>query len=226
SGTGKNAYVPGYHVAGKTGTSDKLNNKGQYVASFVGFAPADDPKIAVLAVLDEPQGEAHGGGAVAAPVAGEVFEQILPYLGIEPAYTDDELKHLICQTPAVLNKGVQEAKAELMSEGFTVKVVGNGQTVVGQCPEGGSIVPRNGVVALYTEANYTVQNAKMPKLTGLSVTEANRAGLNAALNVKISGSSLSGSGAVAYRQSVNEGDEIPIGTVVTVYFKSNIDVSD
>ena len=92
-GTAKNAYVAGYHIAGKTGTSEKLNVPGENIASFAGFAPANDPKIAILIAVDEPQGLTTGG-AVAAPVAGRIFENVLAYLNIDPQYSDEELAKL------------------------------------------------------------------------------------------------------------------------------------
>ena len=82
-GGAKNAYVAGYRVAGKTGTADKTETKQDVWASFSGFAPADDPKVAILVMLDEPQSTVRFGGTIAAPVVRDIFENILPYLGIE-----------------------------------------------------------------------------------------------------------------------------------------------
>jgi stage V sporulation protein D (sporulation-specific penicillin-binding protein) len=98
TGSAKNAYVPGYRVAGKTGTSEKigLNTPGQkdYISSFCGFAPADDPKIALLVFFDTPRGDFYYGSAVAAPVFAKIMQDVLPYIGIERKYTEEELKKL------------------------------------------------------------------------------------------------------------------------------------
>ena len=225
SGTGKNAYVAGYHVAGKTGTSQKLGKDGAYVASFVGFAPANDPKVAVLVAIDEPVGE-HGGGAVAAPVAGEIFDQVLPYLNIEPQYSDNELALLVSYAPNVVSKSVNEAKNEITRAGFTARVIGSGDTVVAQSPESDRAIPKKGVVVLYTESKNTSQEAVVPDFKGMTVSAANKAAINNGLNVKIAGSSLNSGEVFAYRQSIAPGEKVPLGTVVTVYFKSNVDVSD
>lgn len=225
TGTGKNAYVAGYHVAGKTGTSQKLGKEGAYVASFVGFAPANDPQIAVLIAVDEPVGE-HGGGGVAAPVAGEVFDQVLPYLNIEPSYSDTELSLLVSHAPNVVSKNVNEAKNQVSQAGFTVRVIGSGDTVIAQSPEADRVIPKKGVVVLYTEANNTSQEAVVPDFKGMTVSAANKAAINNGLNVKIAGSSLNSGEVFAYRQSIAAGEKVPLGTVVTVYFKSNVDVAD
>ena len=118
-GTGKNAYIPGYRVAGKTGTSEKLTVDGEYIASFVGCAPADDPKIAVLIIIDEPQGAVHGGGAIAAPVAGAIIEETLKYMNVEPVYTDEELAVLNATAPNVVDLTVSGAVTTLENQGFT-----------------------------------------------------------------------------------------------------------
>ena len=108
-GTGKNAYVAGYHVAGKTGTSEKIGIEGAYIASFAGFAPADNPEISILIAIDEPTGE-HGGGAVAAPIAGMLLEKIMTYLNVEPQYEDDELSNISSVAPSLVGKSVGDAK--------------------------------------------------------------------------------------------------------------------
>lgn len=132
NGTARNAYVAGYRVGGKTGTSDKLNNVGQVVASFVGVAPTNDPRITVLIVVDEPEG-ATGGGAVAAPVAGEVIENTLTYLNVERQYNDSEKALLDVQVPSVTGDSVSEAKSSLEEDKFSVQIVGEGDKVLSLC---------------------------------------------------------------------------------------------
>lgn len=224
-GTGRNAYIPGYHVAGKTGTSEKLTVDGEYIASFVGCAPADDPQIAVLIIIDEPQGEIHGGGAIAAPVAGSVIEQALEYMNVEPVYTDEELSKLNATTPDVSGLTVSSAKASLEKQNFTPRVVGNGEKVISQYPVSGQSIPMNGVVVLYTETDTTETTSTVPNLLGLSISEANQRAVNSGYNIRISGASLD-SQVVSYRQSVEEGTQVALGSTITVYFKTTTGVQD
>ena len=224
-GTGKNAYVPGYHVAGKTGTSEKLTVDGEYIASFVGCAPADDPKIAVLIVIDEPQGYVHGGGAIAAPVAGAVIEQTLKYMNIDPVYSNEELAQLNGITPDVNSMSVEKAKATLKNKGFTARVVGDGDSVISQYPLKGQNIPLDGVVILYTEKGTSNKTATVPDLKGLSISSANQRAVNAGFNLKISGASLD-SEVVSYRQSIESGTQAELGATITVYFKTNQGVED
>ncbi len=224
-GTGRNAYVPGYRVAGKTGTSEKLTVDGEYIASFVGCAPADDPKIAVLIVIDEPQGYVHGGGAIAAPVAGRVIEETLKYMNIDPVYSAKELSQLNGVTPDVNSMNVEKAKATLKNKGFTARVIGNGDSVVSQYPLKGQNIPLDGVVILYTEKEVSNTTATVPDLTGLSISSANERAVNAGFNIKISGASLD-SEVVSYRQSIDAGTQTELGATITVYFKTNKGVED
>ena len=224
-GTGKNAYVPGYRVAGKTGTSEKLTVDGEYIASFVGCAPADDPKIAVLIVIDEPQGYVHGGGAIAAPVAGRVIEETLKYMNIDPVYSAKELSQLNGVTPDVNSMSVEKAKATLKNKGFTARIIGNGDSVVSQYPLKGQNIPLDGVVILYTEKEISNTTATVPDLKGLSISSANERAVNAGFNIKISGASLD-SEVVSYRQSIDAGTQTELGATITVYFKTNKGVED
>ncbi len=226
SGTGKNAYVAGYRVAGKTGTSEKLNEEDEvYIASFCGFAPADDPEIAVIIIVDEPKGE-HGGGAVAAPLAGDVFEQVLTYLGVERSYTDEEMALLVETAPLLIGKSVTDAKSEVAGSSLTVKVIGDGDTVVAQYPDYGREIPSDGIIVVYTEEENTSSTVTVPDFTGCTVSQANRLAINSGLNIKISGSSLSSDTVYAYKQSIDSGTEVSMGEIITVSFKTNVDVSD
>ncbi|MBO5432788.1 MAG: PASTA domain-containing protein [Clostridia bacterium] len=224
-GTGKNAYIPGYRVAGKTGTSEKLTVDGEYIASFVGCAPADDPQIAVLIVIDEPQVANHGGGAIAAPVAGSVIEQTLKYMNVEPVYTDEELAKLNASAPDVSGMTVSAAKTTLTNQNFNARVVGDGDRVISQYPVKGSSIPLGGVVILYTSAENTDTVSTVPDLTGLSISEANQRAVNSGYNIKISGATLD-SEVVSYRQSVEVGTKAELGTTITVYFKTTSGVTD
>ena len=224
-GTGKNAYIPGYRVAGKTGTSEKLTVDGEYIASFVGCAPADDPRIAVLIIIDEPQGDVHGGGAIAAPVAGDIIEQTLKYMNVEPIYTDEELAKLNAYAPNVVNMTVAGAKSSLESQGFVARVVGNGDTVVSQYPAANQNIPLNGVVIIYTEAGVVNTTAEVPDLSGLTISEVNEKAVNSGFNIKISGTTVGGE-VVSYKQSIDPGASAELGSTITVYFKTTSGVYD
>lgn len=225
SGTGRNARVDGYRVAGKTGTSEKLTVDGEYIASFVGCAPADDPEIAVLIVIDEPQVYNHGGGAIAAPVAGAVIEQTLRYMNVEPVYTAEQLAKLDQTTPEVKGLSVSEARKALENKDFTARVVGEGDNVISQFPAQGQSIPAEGVVILYTDKDGKSTTAAVPELTGLSVSEANKRAINSGFNIRITGPSEY-DGVVSYSQSVAKGTKAELGTTITVNFKTNTGVQD
>lgn len=225
NGTARNAYVAGYRVGGKTGTSDKLNNVGQVVASFVGVAPTNDPRITVLIVVDEPEG-ATGGGAVAAPVAGEVIENTLTYLNVERQYNDSEKALLDVQVPSVTGDSVSKAKSSLEEDKFSVQIVGEGDKVLSQMPASGQYIPQGGVIVLYTEKQKKKLKTVVPDFTGMTITEANYAAVNAGINIKVSGNSLSEESMTAYRQSSLKGSEVESGSTVTVYFRTTSGVSD
>ncbi len=222
-GTGANAYVAGYHVAGKTGTSEKTGVKDTkaYIASFAGFAPAYDPEITVVIVIDNPKGAVYSGGDIAAPVAGEVFSRILPTMGIEPTYSDSELAKLSEATPNMVGKSISSAKAELAGTEHVVRVIGEGDTVVSQSPEAGRTTPANGVIVLYTEDNIEKETAIVPNFNGLTVSQANQMAVNRGFNIRISGSSFSTDSVVAYKQEYAEGTELELGSVITVYFRTS-----
>ena len=217
-GGAKNAYVAGYRVAGKTGTADKTETKQDVWASFSGFAPADDPKVAILVMLDEPQSTVRFGGTIAAPVAQKVLNDTLPYLGIEPKYTEEEIANMSRTTPKVEGDSLGTAQNKLANLGLEYKIVGSGETVLKQVPESGKSIPKGGTVVLYTEEDTTQKTAKVPDFKGMSVSRANAAAVNAGLNIQLSGLGLSSGEAKASGQSLAAGTEVPIGTVVTVEF--------
>lgn len=226
NGTAKNAYVAGYRVGGKTGTSDKLRDHiGEVVASFAGVAPTDDPEITVLIVVDEPEG-ATGGGAVAAPVAGEVIEKTLAYLNVERRYNDSEKALLDVQVPGVTGKTIGDAQSLLENDKYSVSVVGDGDKVLSQMPAAGQYIPQGGVVVLYTDDQKKKLKVIVPDFSGMTISEANYAAINSGINIKVSGNSLSEESMTAYRQSSPKGTEIESGSTVTVYFKTNSGISD
>ena len=228
AGTAKNSYVAGYRVAGKTGTSDVLGATGatgQYIASFAGCAPANDPEISIIIVVNEPQGQT-GGGAVAAPVAAEVIEKTLTYLNVERQYTDSEKSKLDEQVPNLAGKSVSEARAVLSELGLKIKVVGAGDSVISQMPAYSQYIPQGGVVVVYTDEQEAKTKVVVPDFTGMTVSQVNYEAVRLGINVKISGNSLSASGLTAYRQSIQPEKEIECGSTVTVYFRTTSGVSD
>lgn len=236
-GGAKNAYVAGYRVAGKTGTSEKTdqktvsaNGRKGVVASFCGFAPADDPKIAVIVLIDEPQTAIRYGGTLAAPVAQQIFVDALPYLGVEPHYKEEELKALSRTVPDVVGKVTSSAAAALKSDGLTYRLVGDGTTVLSQSPAPGSPIAAGGTVVLYTDGT-AAETAVMPTVTGLTLTAANRALTDAGLNVLLVGwsdrdaDSIAVQQAVIGAQSVAAGEAVAKGTVVelTIRYQDTIE---
>lgn len=224
-GTAKNAYVAGYHVAGKTGTSEKIgaNAADQTVASFVGFAPANNPEIAVFIALDEPQYYATGGSG-AAPVAGRIFENILAYLNVDPEYSDEEISKMTVSAPNLIGESTENVKSK--ASDFTVKVIGEGTSVVSQTPAPGQTLPKGGVIVVYTDETTEKQKAIVPELTGLTLTEANRVAANAGFNIKIAGTTQGSGQILSYKQSVAKDTTAETGTTITVYFRSSEIISD
>lgn len=225
-GTGKNAYIPGYNMAGKTGTSQKLGNLGTYVASFAGFAPADNPRLAILITIDEPGGTSTGGGAIAAPVAARVMEDALIYLNVEPKYTQEELDELSRQTPSLTGRSVEQAKNTLSNASLHPRVVGDGETVISQVPAQGQSISKGGVVILYTEENLSAQIVTVPDFSGYTISQANSLAVARGLNLRISGNALRSGELISYKQSIEADTQVEMGSSVTVYFKSDVDISD
>lgn len=229
NGTGKNGYVAGYSVGGKTGTSTKLgeskNGEGdKYIVSFGAIAPSDDPEIAMLIIVDEPNQDL-GGGALCAPIAAQVTQEAMNVLGIEPKYNDSEMKDLSKQTPNVVGKSLDEAKKTLEENNLNFVVVGDDSTVTRQCPSGADTIPNGGTVYLYTDDSEK-QTVNVPNFNGLTVNEAKDLASSSNLNIQIAGNSMSSGTVVAYRQSEEAQAKVEKGTVVTVTFKNTQSVLD
>lgn len=229
NGTGKNGYVAGYSVGGKTGTSTKLgeskNGEGdKYIVSFGAIAPSDDPEIAMLIIVDEPNQDL-GGGALCAPIAAQVTQEAMNVLGIEPKYNDSEMKDLSKQTPNVVGKSLDEAKKTLEENNLNFVVVGDDSTITRQCPSGADTIPNGGTVYLYTDDSEK-QTVNVPNFNGLTVNEAKDLASSSNLNIQIAGNSMSSGTVVAYRQSEETQAKVEKGTVVTVTFKNTQSVLD
>ena len=226
-GGGQNAYVPGYRIGGKTGTSQKVSEmleSGQrrlYVASFCGVAPIDNPEIAMIFLLDEPQGVNYYGGTISAPPGGQILSEILPYLGYEPQYTEKELESLAKSVPNVIGKSVSTAKEMVTAAGLTYKVVGSGELVQKQLPESGAMVIDKGMVILYTEDNAKEQTTTVPSFVGYTPSQVNSLAAQYGLNVHFKGNLNTSKAVVSYQQSVAKDAVVGKGTVVEVYFRSN-----
>lgn len=221
-GSAKNAYVPGYRVAGKTGTSEKIGlstpGRKDYISSFCGFAPADNPKIAMLVFFDTPTGDFYYGSAVAAPVFSKIMQDVLPYMGIEKIYTEEELSKLDIHVPNLVGRSVADAKNEAINNSLSPKIVGSGENVIAQVPSPSEKIPHDGVIVLYTDAESKNSAVKVPKLTGLSLQEANKTAASFGLNIKISGVNSNDSAVISSDQSIAPGTEVAPGTSVTVTF--------
>ena len=229
----KNGRVAGYRIGGKTGTSEKIAQQIAstgthkfYIGSYVGIAPINDPEIAVLVILDDPQGFNYYGSTISAPAASKIMADILPYMGIEPQYTEEELQNLSVAVPDVLNKDIATAKQVVNKFDLEYKVIGGGGTVIRQLPEAGTSVYKGGTVILYTDETES-ELTTVPNLVGMTADEVNRAAAGAEINVAFSGNTTSPT-AKSYIQSVEPGMQIKKGEVVTVGFleESQPDYSD
>ncbi|MGI5888513.1 MAG: penicillin-binding transpeptidase domain-containing protein [Oscillospiraceae bacterium] len=213
---GSNAYLAGYRVGGKSGTSQKLGgNEDDYVSSFMAFAPADDPQIAVLIILDTPKSYSIYGSTLVGPIVQSVMSDILPYIGVERVYTDEELADAEVTAPNVMNYSLTQAYSVLQSNGFTYEVVGDGTTVTNQYPAGGQSVPQGSKIILYTN-DEDIRYVTMPDLTGYTVKDAQSLMQEVGLNITVEGSSSSE--AVAVSQDISPGESVEAGTVVSVTF--------
>ena len=218
-GTGKNGQVAGYRIGGKTGTADK-GQSGDVVVSFLCFAPADDPQVIMLLTMDTPSrytGTYVSGGNMAAPIASSIMSEVLPYLGVEPSYSAEELLGMDTTVPNVIGMSVEEAKSKLSERGLACKLHGDGQTITDQTPAGGAIIPGKSAVILYAGADKSTAKCKVPYLIGKTPSEANTAATGAGLFIRFSGATASESSAVrVLSQTIEAGTEVEAGTVITV----------
>lgn len=232
-GTGKNAYVAGYRVGGKTATSEILkqagDNEERYTASFIGVAPMDDPQIAVLvAIQDLPESAPHGGGAIAAPIVGRILSDVLPYLGVEQVYDDSEEDRREIEVPSLIGQTEDAATKALTDAGFRCKIVGEGDKVTDQVPSGGVKIPIDSEVILYMGGEKPTEMIEVPNVLGEHPSTAKDRLENANLYMRRTGikTSQTNSGTIAVQQNPAAGTKVPIGTVITVSFENSTGVSD
>ena len=219
--TGKNAYVKGWRIGGKTGTSEKGNRElGKRIASFIGFAPANDPELICLVMLDEPQSDNKYGGTIAAPVVGEILSESLSYLGVSKQYTENEEKDVYGEVPELRGSSKDKAKIKLSDTKFECIVKGEGETVVDQLPQPGEMMEEGSVVILYTEDRDENDTVTVPDLMGTSVKDARYILNMRGLNFEISGAGHSEAyNAFAVSQTIESGSKVQPGTVVGVQFR-------
>ena len=219
--TGTNAYVKGCRIGGKTGTSEKGNrDEEKRIASFIGFAPANDPEIVCLIMLDEPQVDNKYGGTIAAPLAGEVIEDVLNYLGVEKQYTENEEPDVKQEIPDVRTMDLTEAKKAIVDKKLNVQVRGDGDKVVDQLPKPGTMLNEDSTVILYTEEIDKTHTVTVPNLKGMSVDNAKYTLEMSGLNFEIVGAGHSEvSSAYAVNQSIAAGEAVTPATVIGVEFR-------
>ena len=221
-GTGKNAYVAGYSIGGKTGTTVKTVKEAtqsikEYIVSFCGIAPTDDPEVAVLVALDNPSKESGiyiSGGVMAAPVVGNIFSEILPYLKVKPVYSEDEEGKIDVTMPRVMGSTVDEARSTLQELGLDVIVKGGGDTVTDQLPMHNSEVAAGTTVILYTNGAKETNTVTVPDISDMTVSEAVQTLGEVGLYLDTSGASPSNDNVVVSSQSVAAGEEVEFGTVI------------
>ena len=218
----KNSLVAGYDIGAKTGTSQKVSkiqatgDHYLYIGSCITVAPADDPEFAVLVMLDEPKGDKYYGGIISAPVNSKIMTDVLPYLGYEASYTEEEYQKLTVAIPETVGNTLQDAKSKLDAAGLEYQIVGKGENIVKQLPQAGNKILKGGVVILYTDESAD-KSVTVPDLVGLTATDVNRVAAAAGINIEFSGNTNS-SGLKSYKQSIEAGQSVEAGTIVTVYF--------
>lgn len=225
-GTGRNAYVAGYRVGGKTGTTEKYAASVEhqaYIASFLGIAPCDDPTYAVLILIDEPKGSLHQGGQIAAPVVGKVFSEILPYLGVPAVYTRSEMETLQVTVPKMTRMSLSDAKARAAAAGVEIEVVGTSGYVTAQLPAYGASISSRTPAVLYCGEEPENEMTEVPSVVGLSYASAVSRMKAAGFYVHATGAvqTSAGDSVRARSQSYKAGAMLEKGSVVTVEFLDN-----
>ena len=232
---GSNAYISGYRIGGKSGTTERIDEynaaggkaagaKMTYVSSFAAMAPADDPQIVMLVMADTPMGTQYYGSAVAAPVVSAVFKEGLEHLGIYPTYTAEEQAKMDATVPYVLGSKSMNAESSLSAAGFDVRFVGDSSsdaTVTTQIPTSGSTIPKGSTVVCYLGNDLELEVGVVPDVTGMTVSQANNEITNAGFNIKIEGGAAENSSALAVDQDLAPGTEVYKGNVITVTFQVN-----
>ena len=227
-GTASKAKVPGYRVGGKTGTSEKMDVFDEFgklvedkICSFVGVAPIDDPQYVVLVALDTPSKETNamiGGGANAAPVVSNVMADVLPYLGIDPVYTEADLNLIEHTMPNLVGLTVEQAQKELEERDLTYRIVGEGAQIMDQLPAAGASIPGKSEVVLYFNQNAPTDLVTVPDFLTYNLNNANYLATTNGLYMLITGANKHDPNVTATYQDIPAGTQVPRGTMVTVEF--------
>ena len=223
-GTGKNAYVAGYRIGGKTGTSEKVAQDAaggpkEYIVSFVGVAPADNPKIVILVLLDTPSDETGiyiSGGQMGAPTVGKMLADILPYMGIDPVYSEAEKAYMDKTVPNVKGLTRTQALSALQELGFNARIIGDGEKVTDQLPGGATVIANGTTVLLYCGEDPSEEPEIMPDLTGYTYSAARDELAAMGIFITTPSSITNPDAQSILSQSVEPEEEIKHGTVVTV----------
>ncbi len=225
-GGAKNAYVAGYKVAAKTGTSEKKGEgatEDMYICSTVAYAPADNPQIAIIIIVDEPTKGLLYGSTVAAPYVGDALENILPQMGITAEYSESELKKLAITLGSYRTWSVSDAKERLEELGLGVEIVGDGDSVAAQRPSAGTKIERfsNNKVYLYTDKSLVTDDVTVIDFVGMNAQQAVARATNLGLTVKIEGNPnyMTGTGASVFSQSLEKGTRVSRGTTIVLNFR-------
>lgn len=235
-GTAGSAKTPGYRVGGKTGTSEKIDTYDENgkpvedkIVSFIGVAPIDDPKYVVLVALDTPNyvaGTSYtphnqyiSGGLMAAPTVRDVFLDILPYLGVEPDYSSDDIRGVNITLPDVIGMTEDEAAALLSGKSITYRTVGQGSTVSDQLPNPGAEVPGNSEIILYFgNAVKTTEQVEVPDFVGYGIADVDYLATNAGLYIQAKGTDHRDEYVTVAYQDIEPGTMVDRGTTITVEF--------
>lgn len=232
---GSNAYISGFRIGGKSGTTEKIDEYNErlattgedymtFVPSFAACVPANDPEIVMLVMADTPTGTQYYGSAVAAPVVSAVFKEGLEHLGIYPTYTAEELSKMDVTVPYVLGSAAMNAEAKLNEYGLEARFIGDTSgtaKVTTQIPSAGVTTPKGSTVVLYLGNDYDIERGIVPDVTGMTVTQANKAITDAGFNIKITGGAAENDKALAVSQSILGGVEAYKGNVIEVTFLIN-----
>ena len=223
-GTGRNAAVAGYRIGGKTGTSEKVSleaatGEKQYIVSFIGFAPADDPQIALLVFLDTPSNETGiyiSGGQMAAPLVGSMMADILPYLGVKPSYSEEERARMDVLMPQTVGKSLGEAAEMLRETGLRYRTIGEGGTVSAQLPAARCEIARGTEIILYLGAEISIEKESVPNLVGMRYNEARDTLSRYGIYLHTLSTVYDGEKQFVGTQSVAEGAALAHGSVIEV----------
>ena len=230
-GTASKAKTAGYRIGGKTGTSEKIDEFDEFgnpvedkMVSFIGVAPINDPQYVTLIVLDTPSRETGlyiSGGIMAAPTVRDVFTDILPYLGVEPDYSEEDISAVNVSVPSLVGMAAEKVEAALKEQSLTFRTVGEGLTVTGQIPAAGAEVPGNSEIIIYLDAEMPEGNTMVPDFRGMTVSQANQAAVNAGLYIQARGTDKTDGYIYVTYQGMEPGTEVPRGTTVNVEFTNN-----